>query len=298
MQSYLTMNRKIRQSFKSIKDNLDWEEIQTQHDKGMLFSDIQKKYGLTVANINTALKHGYLIKNEEMSKISIKTKAQKQMLNFWENTPDKGRERIIRSQNSKPCKNVKHFLIKHNIDFIEEYNPNVPNRYFYIDIALPDKMIGIEINGSYHYTDKEMKSFTDYHINRQQLIEQLGWKIININTKLCFNFEIDYWNRFINDLLNYNKINTFDYLNFKNVNIYDKFCECGQQINPNKTSYIPCCYKCAGIKRRKIPQITKEEFLELRNNYYDKDIAKLLNVGRSTIYKFIKHNNIPSRRTK
>lgn len=51
---------------------------------------------------------------------------------------------------SKPCEYLKNILREMNIFFIEELMV-LNDRYFRIDIALPEYKIGIEINGNQHY---------------------------------------------------------------------------------------------------------------------------------------------------
>ncbi len=45
---------------------------------------------------------------------------------------------------------LKKILDNINVKYVPEYNPLI-NRFFSIDIAFPDKKIGIEINGNQHY---------------------------------------------------------------------------------------------------------------------------------------------------
>jgi hypothetical protein len=56
----------------------------------------------------------------------------------------------IRKGKSEPCELFKSYLTDNNINFISEYSP-FEERFFSIDIALPDKMVAIEINGNQHY---------------------------------------------------------------------------------------------------------------------------------------------------
>lgn len=79
---------------------------------------------------------------------------------------------------SKPCELVKNFLKEKNISFIDEYNPIIDKNYS-IDIAFPDIKLGIEINGNQHYdNDGNLK---DYYKNRHELIENEGWKLLEIH---------------------------------------------------------------------------------------------------------------------
>ena len=109
---------------------------------------------------------------------------------------------------SKPCESVKQFLKDNNINFVEEYSPFDDYNYS-IDIAFPDKYIGIEINGNQHYNnDGELK---EYYLNRHNLFKDRGWKLYEIHYSICF----DYSNDFFNNLLTMN-LENIDYTNYVN----------------------------------------------------------------------------------
>lgn len=88
---------------------------------------------------------------------------------------------------SKPCELVKKFLKIQNINFIEEYSPNIQDTHFAIDIAIPSKNIGIEINGNQHYnSDKTLKP---YYQHRHNLLVEYDWTILELHYSICFNNE-------------------------------------------------------------------------------------------------------------
>lgn len=72
-------------------------------------------------------------------------------------------------------------MLKNNIIFIEEYKP-LNDRLFSIDIAFPDKMIGIEINGNQHYDIEG--NLKPYYQNRHELIETAGWTLLEFHSNL------------------------------------------------------------------------------------------------------------------
>lgn len=87
----------------------------------------------------------------------------------------------------------KQFLREHGIKYVEEYKV-LDDHNYYIDIAFPDKKIGIEINGNQHYqNDGNLKP---YYQHRHDLIESFGWKIIEIQ------YIFVYRNKFLNNILN------------------------------------------------------------------------------------------------
>ena len=87
---------------------------------------------------------------------------------------------------SAPCENVKKYLIKKNINFVEEFRV-LENRRFRVDIAFPHIKVGIEINGNQHYEiDGTLKpSYQERH----DLIEASGWKLHEIHFSQCFHEE-------------------------------------------------------------------------------------------------------------
>jgi hypothetical protein len=85
---------------------------------------------------------------------------------------------------SKCCEFFKERLRKNNIDFLEEYMPYYKERLYRLDIAFPDKMIGIEINGSQHYNSDG--SLNENTLAKQKFFEERGWKIIQIYYKDVF----------------------------------------------------------------------------------------------------------------
>ena len=96
---------------------------------------------------------------------------------------------------STPCENVKKFLIENKISFVSEYSP-FDDFHYAIDIAFPNKKIGIEINGNQHYNKNG--ELTEYYQKRHDLFIERGWNLIEIHYSLCFNTS----NKFFNDLLN------------------------------------------------------------------------------------------------
>lgn len=72
---------------------------------------------------------------------------------------------------SVPCEKFKNILNINNISFVDEYSPN--GMLYSIDIAFPDKKIGIEINGNQHYNrDGTLK---EYYLKRHNDICNRGW---------------------------------------------------------------------------------------------------------------------------
>jgi hypothetical protein len=139
--------------------------------------------------------------DEERKMLSLKK------IRFLENNPDKHNWREVNKKISKPCEILKGYLRNMNIDFAEEYQPLYPDRFFSIDIAFPDRKIGIEINGNQHYnSDGTLKK---YYQDRHNLLELSDWKIYEFHFSLVYN---NFIINSIKDILEKNPIlHEFDY---------------------------------------------------------------------------------------
>lgn len=54
--------------------------------------------------------------------------------------------------------------------------------------AIPAKKIGIEVNGEQHY--KRTGALKDYYQARHDLIESLGWTLIELHYSECYNEDV------------------------------------------------------------------------------------------------------------
>lgn len=167
---------------------------------------------------------------------------------------------------SKPCEHLKQILKENNIDFYEEFTPNIERNYS-IDIVIKNTNIGLEVNGNQHYSkDGKLK---DYYQQRHDILNQNGWDLIEIH------YSNVYKQKFIIELLN--KIKGYDSnldLTFllekktKNVNL----CDCGKQIFVKSKN----CIDCNSLKNRKVDRPPHDVILE--------DVQKLGYVGTGKKY--------------
>ena len=67
-----------------------------------------------------------------------------------------------------------------NINYVSEWSP-LEDRFYSIDIAFPDKKIGIEINGNQHYDKKG--ALTEYYQKRHDDIVKAGMKHIELGNQ-------------------------------------------------------------------------------------------------------------------
>lgn len=86
---------------------------------------------------------------------------------YLNENPDKHVWKRSTKFKSVPSENLKSYLRSLDIEFVEEYNP-LADRFFSIDIAFPNLMIGIEINGNQHYNKDG--TLSSYYQERNDLI--------------------------------------------------------------------------------------------------------------------------------
>jgi len=134
------------------------------------------------------------IKSPRKLSEECKRKISNSIKKFLKENPEK---RMWVKNESKPSILFKKILLDNDIPFIEEYKP-LEDRFFSIDIAFPDKKIGIEINGQQHY-DKN-GNLKEYYQNRHDLIESNGWILFEIKANLFY--KIDFINKFLSVLKN------------------------------------------------------------------------------------------------
>ena len=156
---------------------------------------------------------------------------------FYKEHPDKHNWKRNNKFKSVPCEKLKEWLKSKNIEFIDEYTIPESEHNYSLDIAFPDKKIGIEINGNQHYNQDG--TLAEYYQKRHNYIESLGWRLYELHFSVCFNLE-KIENMIPTILTSENKID-FDY------KIYVKppkvnFCPvCNKEI----TKYAKHCKKCA-----------------------------------------------------
>ena len=142
-------------------------------------------------------------------------------------------------QISKPCEFFKDKLKKEGIEFIEEVSP-IKDRGYSVDVVIPDRMIGFEINGNQHYnSDRTLK---DYYKKRKDEIEKYGLILYDIHYTKVFNED------FINEIVNLIKYSETK-VNF-DFNFYQKnekgCCDCNKKIS----YYSVRCLSCHNLNRR------------------------------------------------
>lgn len=142
------------------------------------------------------------------------TEAEKQNMSIirkkWlAENPDKHPWKNKKHNYSKPCEYVKKILNENNISFIEEYDPKIKGHYFSLDIAFPDIKFAIEVNGNQHYNKDG--NLAEYYLNRHNILEENGWKILELHYSKCYDFNISILSKIndINDFIDKDYVNKY-----------------------------------------------------------------------------------------
>lgn len=171
------------------KITISEESLKNLASQGLGSKDIALKLGVKRSLIHKRCRE-LGIKLSPSRKLSEETRllisaARKK---WCADNPDKHPWRKNDKFKSVPCEKLKNWLKTKNIAFAEEFQPLLSEgRYFSIDIAFPDKMIGIEVNGNQHYNqDGTLKP---YYQNRNDSIEALGWKLYQLHFSICYHID-------------------------------------------------------------------------------------------------------------
>lgn len=230
--------------------------------------------GITKNNRCDKCKH----KLSENAKINVSNGRKKWLKNNPDKHPWKKNTKFV----SIPCENFKKYLDSINLKYISEYNVyNEAKRNYSIDIAFPDIKLGIEINGNQHY-DRNGK-LKEYYNNRHTILENLGWKILEIHYTSCFNIE--------------NMKNIMQYYEQPD---YKKYFENKNQIKNKKILLLKQQKENKKIIKLKIKNelINKRINIILNSNINFKKfgwvgkVAKLLNISSMHVSRFMKKNMI------
>lgn len=169
---------------------------------------------------------------EETKKLLSEKRKQ-----WLKDNPDKHPWRNKDKFKSEPCEKVKEFLRELNIEFIGEFDPEIEGRSFSVDIALPDKMIALEVNGNQHY-EKNGK-LKPYYQERHDLLVNAGWNVFEIHYSACYN--LDKWNEFVCKIKESPKLQEFDYFTYVPRSKKEWLClDCGGKISKGSKRCRPC----------------------------------------------------------
>ena len=165
-------------------------------------------------------------------------------------------------------------------------------RFFSIDISLPQYKIGIEINGNQHYESNGC--LKEYYQKRHDYIVSLGWNLYELHYSLCFNDDVI--KSILNNIIsNIDDIYEFDYdmylldkLNKNKQNV----CECGKKINKQSKRCGSCAIIDSSIKRRKVERPAYESLIVDVEKVGYSATGRKYGVSDNSIRKWIKYYNL------
>ena len=300
---FCNLSTKNRLSFSShlkscniVKDNLDL--IISEYKNGYSLKGIIVKYKISrLLLIRVLEKNSIPIRNLSESLIgrigkrhTDETKEKMSLIRkeFFKNNPDKHHWKSSNRTISKPCENFKRVISEIGLSYIPEMTIS-DERFFSIDIALPQYKIGIEVNGNQHYESNGR--LKEYYQKRHDYITSLGWKLYELHYSLCF--KDDVIKSILNKIIsNIDVIYEFDYdkyllnkLNKTKQNV----CECGKKINKKSKRCRNCARPDSDIKRRKVERPTYQTLIIDVENIGYSATGRKYGVSDNAIRKWLKY---------
>lgn len=223
---------------------MNWRDVQIYYNEPHTVRDTILYFKLHTVLWKSAVDSGKLIPRtpEESRRISksrlgkkhtpeIKKLLSEKRKKFLSENPDKHPWRNPKKFISEPCQHLKKIFKEREIKFIEEYQPLLEQGRFYsIDVVIPDKKIGIEINGNQHYNrDGTLK---DYYRTRYDLITKNGWNLYEVHYSLVYNS--DFVNELIESINTSSPLDHFDYKQY----ISDKVKKQNDKLSNKKLTTV------------------------------------------------------------
>ena len=178
---------------------LDLEKVKLEITKGQSIIQLSKVFHIHRQTLTKFLNENNLTPVKHIFRHSEETKKKlsEYRKKFLQNNPDKHPWRSHNKFKSIPCEKIKEWLKSKNIDFIHEYNDlKIKDKHYSLDIAFPDKMIAIEINGNQHYNSNG--TLKEYYQKRHDTIQSNGWTLIELHYSVAFH--INDFEKIINQL--------------------------------------------------------------------------------------------------
>lgn len=192
--------------------NIDKSQLIELVNQKLTVRQIADKLGLKESTVGKRMR-SWGIKPQAARTLSLeqRSKISNARKEWIKNNPEKFHSLSKSRNKSVPCERVKNWLREQSISFIEEYQPLLHlDRFFSIDIAFPDKKIGIEVNGNQHYNRDG--TLADYYQKRHDLITAEGWILYELHYSTCFH--IDAISKLIPSILSSDKKIEFDYMGY------------------------------------------------------------------------------------
>jgi len=199
------------------------------------------------------------------------------MKDYLKKNPDKCVWKRSDKLKSIPCETLKNILRENGISFVEEFKP-LPDRFFSIDIAFPDKKIGIEVNGTQHYNSDG--SLKEYYENRKLEIEKTGWELFDVH------YSKVYKDKFINDFV----LELKTEYDFKNIDYSFYIKENNKKTKPKSyKEYIESVRKNNfENKHSKRINLILNFDIDFKKRGWVSKVSKLINIPHTNVNKWMK----------
>lgn len=279
----------------------DWAAIQEEHDSGKSLDWLLSAYSIGRGVIETAIKHGLFIKrHHRLVHSEAVKKAMSDRQRLWlKNNPDKHPWRRPDKCRSVPCDVLKEVFRRAGIVFIEEHSP-LEERAFSIDIAIPDKKIGVEVNGGQHY-DRGGK-LKPYYQDRHDLIEESGWKLIELHHSMVYNHQVV--ELLIADLKSEGVEIEIDPAKYEEIRMRrieecrisrakkeEFLCKrCGKKLSGKVKTGM--CLLCAHVGLRRAERPSREELERLINEMPLTQLGKMFGVSDTAVKKWCRKSGV------
>lgn len=207
-------------------------------------------------------------KHSEQTKKKISESRKKYLRDNKDKHPWKRKNKFI----SAPCENVKKYLDDNNIKYISEWSP-LEDRFYSIDIAFPDKKIGIEINGNQHYNKNG--TLKEYYQKRHDDIVKAGWVL----------YEFHYTEGFYPERI-------MKHIELGEQPDYSEYFELIEQRKKKNKPYPK------GVKQRMIANEKAKPYIEkIKNSDIDfsklgwaKEVSKILDISNQKVSKWMQRH--------
>jgi len=278
---------------KRVQINL--EEFMKYYEMGLNDKIIAEKFNVDRSVICKMRAKNNLKKNKSYRpphSVAAKEQMSLKRKEWLKNNPDRHPWRNKDKHQSVPCQKVKDFLKSKNVLFVEEYAPEITERYFSIDIALPDKKIALEINGNQHYErDGNLKP---YYQERHDLLENNGWIVYELHYSICFS--LDKLQNLLENIQNNKSVSDFDYHNYIPTKKPKHLCACGAIKSGKDVLSCDPCFRARNAKVKNRP--SKEELEKLIEEIPMTKIGEMFGVSSVAVKKWAKKYqiNLPNKR--
>lgn len=263
--------------------------IQEDLESGLFYQkDILIKYNISIKKLDNFVKKGFLDKKKwKLKKYKVSDETKKLISNIrrkWliEN-PNRHPWRI--KSKSKPCEEFKKFLLNRGIKFLEEVLVS-KDRFYSVDILIPEYSTVVEINGNQHYNSfGELK---DYYKSRNSFIKSKGWNVYEIHYSLVYN--IGFCEIILDKIKNNENVNLTFYIKEKKEKKFKnrkEYWENRKDVKVNKYSKKLEDLKNSNVNFSKIGWVKlASEILEVKN------VGKLLKEIDPSFYEGCYKRNI------